>query len=37
MAKLEMWIYILQAIFDLETNNKDMGNELKDLFINFAS
>ncbi|KNA11449.1 hypothetical protein SOVF_134950 [Spinacia oleracea] len=27
---------LAQAIFDLETNNKDMGNELKDLFINSA-
>ncbi|KNA14087.1 hypothetical protein SOVF_110850 [Spinacia oleracea] len=28
---------LAQAIFDLETNNKDMGNELKDLFINSAA
>ncbi|KNA24938.1 hypothetical protein SOVF_010960 [Spinacia oleracea] len=25
---------LAQSIFDLETNNKDMGTELKDLFIN---
>ncbi|KNA25867.1 hypothetical protein SOVF_001740 [Spinacia oleracea] len=28
---------LAQAIFELETNNKDMGNELKDLFINSAA
>ncbi|KNA12577.1 hypothetical protein SOVF_124520, partial [Spinacia oleracea] len=25
---------LAEAIFDIETNNKDMGTELKDLFFN---